>query len=160
MIPFPKLLQSNPMSQQMEYEQNLQRSLKSASSVVGVIVSVASKLNADDKALIDTTARVENILGQSVHDTILWNYTTLMLFATKVNKIKQDVWRCQHGMGNLPQTWVVIRVAKHTMVRQLVSSPYAFDRNLLIKPCFIGRIFGAFILRLFVPREVRAVDSK
>ena len=104
MIPFPKLLQSNPMSQQMEYERNLQRSLKSASSVVGVIVSVASKLDADDKALIDTTARVENILGQGVHHRILWNYTTLMLFPTKVNKIKQDVWRCQRGIGNLPQT--------------------------------------------------------
>ena len=82
----------------MEYKRNLQRSLKSASSAVGVIVSVASKLDADDMAVIDTTAHVENILGQSVHHRILWCTLCprMLLFATKVNKIKQDVWRRQH----------------------------------------------------------------
>ncbi|KAL9987554.1 hypothetical protein ACROYT_G001882 [Oculina patagonica] len=85
MIPFPKLDQSNPLSQQVEYEEKLQRSLKYASSAVGVVVSVASKLAADDKATVtDTITRVESILGKNVHHRIIRNYTTLMLFATKL----------------------------------------------------------------------------
>ena len=164
MMPFPKLLQSNPLSQQMEYERKLQRSLKSASSAVGVIVSVASKLDTDDKAVTETIARVENILGQSVHHRILRNYTMLMLFATKVNKIKQDAWRRQRGMGNLPQTLTGYSGSQthDGSVNSLLAicHMHSIDRNLLIQPYFSGRIFGTFISRLFVPCEVRAVDSK
>ncbi|KAL9977810.1 hypothetical protein ACROYT_G015257 [Oculina patagonica] len=68
MIPFPKLVQSNSLSQQVEKEEKLQRSLKYASSAVGVVISLAAKLPVDDKAAVtDTITRVKSISGKNVH---------------------------------------------------------------------------------------------
>lgn len=84
LIPFPRLVRSNPLSSQVKYEGKLSKALEHASRAIGVIISIAVRLAEDETAMEDTVAKVESILGRGVHHRILRNYTTLMLFATKV----------------------------------------------------------------------------
>ena len=86
MTPFPKLLNSNVLSQQVEYKEKLRCCIKYTSTAVGVVIPVAAMLVVDSKAPItDTIAYRERILREGVHHWIIRNYTILMLFATKVN---------------------------------------------------------------------------
>ena len=84
LIPFPRLVRSNPLSSQVKYEGKLTKALDHASRAIGVLISIAARLADDETAMEETIGRVESILGKDVHHRILRNYTTLMLFATKV----------------------------------------------------------------------------
>lgn len=79
-----------PLASQVEYERDLGRRSEAASRSVGVLISVAAKLVSDcyEENLSETIQKVESIIGQGMHHGIVPNYTTLMLFASKVIIVK------------------------------------------------------------------------
>ena len=85
LIPFPRLVRPNPLSSQVKYKGKLSKALEHTSRAIGVVISIAASLAEDETAMEETVAKVESILGQGEHRKILWNYTTSMLFATKVH---------------------------------------------------------------------------
>lgn len=87
LIPFPKIMEVNPLSKQILYEAELQESSKEASSSVGILISIATKL-AEKRELIPSVVNdVERIMGENTYHRILRSYSMLMYFALKVRSL-------------------------------------------------------------------------
>lgn len=87
MIPFPRIVDVNPLSEQMNFEAALRNSSKRASSSVGVLIAIAKKLSGDRDFMSSVVKNVQQIMGKNAHHRILRSYTMLMLFALKVRSL-------------------------------------------------------------------------
>lgn len=64
MIPFPKIVDVNPLSEQMNFEAALRNSSKRASSSVGVLIAIAKKLSGDRDFMSSVVKNVQQIMGK------------------------------------------------------------------------------------------------
>lgn len=87
LIPFPKIMEVNPLSKQILYEAELQESSKEASSSVGILISIATKLAEKCELIPSVVNDVERMMGENTYHRILRSYSMLMFFALKVRSL-------------------------------------------------------------------------
>jgi hypothetical protein len=81
-IPFPRIEEANPLSEQLQHEDRLKRKCKRASKAIGCILGIPQEIDAELQR--STIESIESKLGPGNHYRVIRNYVMLMMFASKV----------------------------------------------------------------------------
>lgn len=86
LLPFPAVTKPTEISQQLTYQQKLEKARKNASRAIGLLISLGKELENGEKFVNDECIRIIlESLGEDVGPRVMKNYIILMFFIRKVS---------------------------------------------------------------------------